>query len=994
MEQAFKPYYDRDFAELRLDPAKIEEEGRYLLARALNIGRAIAFVGSGVSVAHGRPTWTELVELLARSVNTDLEKLRDSKIRGNEAWKEQDDQFIRLLKRLDEARFSSDGGDPDILTLIAQTHRSRWRAASVVLDHAAAAADHSVTLGEDEFLNKVKRVVYSDEPGIGMMVKPVAIAFDVDEKYAASLANDRMLELLKAEAIRQGILQAHAPQTTPIAVAERVSKRPRRLNSEEAFFLTVLGTRLLQSGRFSEVAPYVRGQALQAGSKWEPADIFTPDTNGMDWPDGLEQDPVRRLYRDLKIKRVLTTNYDFALERGLSERSFDVIALGYGHLDLPPMPDGRRSSRTIGGLKARSSVFRTETAADFLDFASGLSDIHADIFHLHGRAGQGDPIILTERDYQEHYLRMSPERHSMSEALRVTFGGNPILFVGLGMQEPDVLRPLRRFMSEPEVRINRSVFSLMPAERKEGRRHRLALQLYLRYGVHTIFYGASFGPLPTGPDLDIAEFKEEAGHLKNDGCLCHALQRLEFFREALKKSLVDSAVVSKLASLAQGKSGDDLAFAIFGAGYEKLARAGEWTGQSTVGRAASVLAEATLMAIRGGAPSGTSKMVQDNLTLFEARIKSVCLSLALADLEKQRRKWWSGWKKRPEPRNLAMEPEQWIADEQRWRKARWSEPKKGIPLRVVRYPVLGPVDENGTREPPLEPSKWGLAVRDVLLPADRSKLPNGIRVVIASAPRGHGKGRLFHDLQEHLLRLSVKATDPAPVWSVGFFANAAFSNDYNSVLDGLVQTLGALQDADPPGEAVNETRQQRLQRYLSTGWMKKFSRAGKYRILVALSGIDVLFHSDGTPKNRDVADVLGALLESGAPIDVVLIFSSGDSSPLGLSRPQKGKRQVVESIGRVRRQAGSARPQQGTAFNPETEAYRELKEKPEVILVPPPPGSRRARFLQDDAKFLIGLSDETQAEVCDIAGLGDNVRTMGGALYRQRTGLASRNDER
>jgi hypothetical protein len=66
-------------------------------------------------------------------------------------------------------------------------------------------------------------------------------------------------------------------------------------------------------------------------------------------------------------------------------------------------------------------------------------------------------------------------------------GGNPILFLGLGMSEGDVLRPLREFMSNASRR-NRSVIALRPARSDELERQTTTKSLYSQYGVHVLHY--------------------------------------------------------------------------------------------------------------------------------------------------------------------------------------------------------------------------------------------------------------------------------------------------------------------------------------------------------------------------------------------------------------------------------------------------------------------------------------------------------------------------
>lgn len=55
--------HKRPYQISRLTRKSIHYHGAVGLYRALNIGRLVAFVGSGVTVAYGRPTWQKLVEV-------------------------------------------------------------------------------------------------------------------------------------------------------------------------------------------------------------------------------------------------------------------------------------------------------------------------------------------------------------------------------------------------------------------------------------------------------------------------------------------------------------------------------------------------------------------------------------------------------------------------------------------------------------------------------------------------------------------------------------------------------------------------------------------------------------------------------------------------------------------------------------------------------------------------------------------------------------------
>ena len=162
----------------------------------------------------------------------------------------------------------------------------------------------------------------------------------------------------------------------------------------------------------------------------------------------------------LRIRRFLTTNYDYELERYLELRGFPSGNLVDVEVDGQVSRSVAKEAVNGQGVRARSLVFRTESAADLIEFAAGAPSIAVDIFHLHGRAGESDTLIITEGDYQSRYLKTDRARIVFDESLRVLFGGNPVLFIGHGMREADLLRPLRQFVSDNSPSLSRPLIAL------------------------------------------------------------------------------------------------------------------------------------------------------------------------------------------------------------------------------------------------------------------------------------------------------------------------------------------------------------------------------------------------------------------------------------------------------------------------------------------------------------------------------------------------------
>jgi tetratricopeptide (TPR) repeat protein len=254
---------------------------------------------------------------------------------------------------------------------------------------------------------------------------------------------------------------------TDKAHLERVLRFKKRLgaspllDSEEVMFFIGTCRKILDSRPYSE-GSYLR--YLQG--RFQP-----PMREGE-----IEHSPHRALLY-LPIYRFVTTNYDCELElalgreRGIAWKSF----IG--------------ASRRGGGKGARLSF--TQEMANFDQMAcfalAGIDDAENMVFHCHGRYDEPEAIIATELDYQKWYLSERPAIAPVFlQTLDLLFNSNPILFVGYGLGDEDLLRPLRRIAAvTPEKREFRLLFALLP-ERSEGEDWDLHETLFERYGLNVL----------------------------------------------------------------------------------------------------------------------------------------------------------------------------------------------------------------------------------------------------------------------------------------------------------------------------------------------------------------------------------------------------------------------------------------------------------------------------------------------------------------------------
>ncbi|MGL1921666.1 MAG: tetratricopeptide repeat protein [Hyphomicrobiales bacterium] len=216
------------------------------------------------------------------------------------------------------------------------------------------------------------------------------------------------------------------------------------------------------------------------------ASFFSPveisDFKGRQSIIDKEFDPLSKIVMNLGVRQFLTLNYDFEIERLFQDR---------GYKFRPSETGLKESDERIDGLGGRVSDgnFTRENAASLISHTLDQEGVDASIFHLHGQATKNSEIIITERDYMNLYVRDDRYRDVVDDSIRLAFSASPLLFMGLGMDEADVLRPLRQFMSDKERSKNRTAIVLMDGSKDKETRAKSAATLFLKYGAHVIYYG-------------------------------------------------------------------------------------------------------------------------------------------------------------------------------------------------------------------------------------------------------------------------------------------------------------------------------------------------------------------------------------------------------------------------------------------------------------------------------------------------------------------------
>jgi hypothetical protein len=211
----------------------------------------------------------------------------------------------------------------------------------------------------------------------------------------------------------------------------------------------------------------------------------------------------RALWDLLGIRRFVTPNYDFELERvamldDLREEcnvtsAFDVLRKlrsSPGENFSWDLGSGRIRRAFADGWAIESDVLNRERIDRMIEFAVGTDDVDGHILHLHGRACNWRTMIVSSGDYDNQYRLNDLNRAPFEFAKRLMFGGNPMLFVGLGMSEAELNTELQEFISNnPYQRIAPTflIWSAGPEGMDAKARAAKRLDLLRRLGVLVMF---------------------------------------------------------------------------------------------------------------------------------------------------------------------------------------------------------------------------------------------------------------------------------------------------------------------------------------------------------------------------------------------------------------------------------------------------------------------------------------------------------------------------
>ncbi|HEY1720295.1 MAG TPA: SIR2 family protein [Magnetospirillaceae bacterium] len=498
--------YAREFVLDTMDQELIQHHGELMLSRSLNIGRMVAFVGAGVSMSYGRISWRDLVrEALqaAESAYGAAQKEYEDAEHANGVKRAFGARYPRIRKvRETLGKLKPEGSDADawlnlrparLLVLFQIAHELGEALRRIKIDSGVKDETNQVR-------GKVHRLAY-DDAGHALLLLEAAGAKGLLERFSGPIekrALTRKLEntypiyqeIFSTAIFHKAIESAKSQQNS-----HRLSDTLIKLLSTFGDYAEATGTRYLNPTHRFAVAATLAAldknstesllRDIDAGLQKRAQVRMRSETVGAD------RDPLLMLHASLGIRRFITTNYDLDIEQMMLD------------LGLRLRTDGKRFvAESVNAIEARARdfVFARDRAAHLIDFAVQDARLAIDLVHLHGRATEGDKIVATEADYQDLYLRDDGKRDLLDGAINLAFRGNALLFVGNGMGEDDLLRPLRHFMSETQRVRDSSAIALLPDLKGDQDRAEEKVSLLRRYGVYAVHFGR--GRLTSEPGIE------------------------------------------------------------------------------------------------------------------------------------------------------------------------------------------------------------------------------------------------------------------------------------------------------------------------------------------------------------------------------------------------------------------------------------------------------------------------------------------------------------
>ena len=439
--------------------ADIEKYGDQALLRALNIGRVVAFVGSGTSLNFGQPSWDDFRDRASKMFFA----LENCIIRDFKLWapdeEEYEPRFQRefrnkltgLAREIKELAYSEEIS-PSYFVGLCEAY---FESVGPMLQKHGGLSDQVEAAGNLEELKTAARIFSElsdvEEHGrhqplawVKYLTGPTILDSDDFQGPPESLSDFRKSFARRFQSLEQAKPAASLEDSN---VPENLIKRLAALRKDApGASIDEFEVRLIEAFANGKTGglrhPRTLESLLQDLDVTLPSDVHALAKKFDASNEHVENiDVARALRTRAGIRRFLTLNYDLEIERMLLEegrsapldkheffRRF-VDQNGFDNSEARDYDQGEGRAVSLvspAGRIVRSTSSRKETLADLFAFGAFPTNFDASVHHLHGRVDDPDNMIITPSDYQKIYYGKREQKKSFDEARHAVFTGSDL----------------------------------------------------------------------------------------------------------------------------------------------------------------------------------------------------------------------------------------------------------------------------------------------------------------------------------------------------------------------------------------------------------------------------------------------------------------------------------------------------------------------------------------------------------------------------------------
>lgn len=585
---------------------------------------------------------------------------------------------------------------------------------------------------------------------------------------------------------------------------------------------------------------------------------------------------------------------DDSFER-LAEMAISLPIASTPSADNATPPKKRLESNVVfdrpSARRLRSAYLTEENMGELVNFALFPREYDAQVFHLHGRVDAPESMVLSQRDYRNTYLKSGTSEELFETAVGAIFAANDVLFVGIGLNEPDPMRPLRKVMAQSW-------------DRDLARRHIVAMLPFESGTLATYFRKYIDKLLESRKPIRLQQIEWIIGQLTSPSG-ANILDKFQTVRSAAE------------AENAKRTIGNFEKYGVFTIAYggHELARRLLWLEAAVKIRRNFDFTKyfgdsPALSEVRNEKPKKPlDKTKSRSVAAYKEQVRAAILTQALTDelerIAKSRDSWFKDWRERPDSRHSTFAG--YILPPDHNSRSDESNPKPHpLPTqtnysrhRTVYHPYWSDYHASGKKEFKYDDAgnETIEGIKDVF--SERKKSWSSFRLARVVIRRGGGKGALLHLLQSRdptadrpvLDRFHPDANDPSIRYSSSFVVNLSYSIEFASIIDALIaffdpQSAQSQNNSDPPVE----------HRVLALRKAMEKASDEQGRRFICISGVDRLCDARGLIPNGMYRRFFSTLTGKGLPsndnwhvtlkqlnLDVLLISGREDRPPRYMS---------------------------------------------------------------------------------------------------------------